>query len=370
MEQFGFNNPILIDSEGVIVAGHGRFEAAKQLGLAKVPTIKLGHLTEAQRRAYVIADNKIGDMATYDTGLLAQELAAIKNIGDSIDLDGLGISSKDLDKVISSVAGRTEREIYTEGASEDVSAMSFTILNDDVLFPFEGQWELPEIRKDMLLRIPDKLSLWTYNRVTEGLGLKPPFLYNFGMDSTRGMEKYWDQTLVSFYTDDYKFERFWNDTSDSVKDLVDKNVMGAVSPNFTTDPKHSTTARQWHTYRSRYVARYMQESGLKIVPDVNCWWYQRELEHVVAGLVGCHTLSFQLHQNFTGLQRVRINEAIDYCIEEVKPDTVLLYAPSEALTLYPALSRCRVVRVEPNMKLKAQYRKMLDKRDQETSKEN
>ncbi len=59
IRKFGFTNPVLIDDHGEIVAGHGRVAAAKQLGLAEVPTIVLGHLTAAERRAYVIADNRL-----------------------------------------------------------------------------------------------------------------------------------------------------------------------------------------------------------------------------------------------------------------------------------------------------------------------
>jgi len=63
IERFGFNNPVLIDREGGIVAGHGRIEAAKLLGMEKVPTIRLEDLTEAESRAYVIADNRLAENA-------------------------------------------------------------------------------------------------------------------------------------------------------------------------------------------------------------------------------------------------------------------------------------------------------------------
>jgi ParB-like chromosome segregation protein Spo0J len=62
IEQFGFNNPLLVDSQDGIIAGHGRLLAARQLGLGEVPVIVLDHLTDAQRRAYVIADNKLAEL--------------------------------------------------------------------------------------------------------------------------------------------------------------------------------------------------------------------------------------------------------------------------------------------------------------------
>jgi hypothetical protein len=65
IQAFGFNAPILIDKNGKIIAGHGRYEAAKLLGLTLVPVIRLEHLTEAQARAYMLADNKLTDRSTY-----------------------------------------------------------------------------------------------------------------------------------------------------------------------------------------------------------------------------------------------------------------------------------------------------------------
>lgn len=91
IEEFGFTAPILVDSEDGILAGHGRLEAARQLGLPKVPVVVLDHLTPAQRRAYVIADNKLAENAGWDLDLLALELDAVE-----IDPAVLGFGEADL----------------------------------------------------------------------------------------------------------------------------------------------------------------------------------------------------------------------------------------------------------------------------------
>jgi hypothetical protein len=75
--EFGFLNPILVDTTAGIIAGHGRLQAAKQLGLAQVPVVVLNHLTDAQKRAYVIADNKLALNAGWDDDLLRTEMAAL-----------------------------------------------------------------------------------------------------------------------------------------------------------------------------------------------------------------------------------------------------------------------------------------------------
>ena len=74
IRKFGFINPILIDGENRILAGHGRLEAAKQLGMETVPTVCVEGLTEAQARAYLIADNRLAELADWDVELLASEL--------------------------------------------------------------------------------------------------------------------------------------------------------------------------------------------------------------------------------------------------------------------------------------------------------
>lgn len=92
IQEFGFTNPILVASDAGIIAGHGRLAAARQLGMDQVPVIVLDHLTEAQRRAYVIADNKLALNAGWDQDLLQQEVMAL-NLAD-FELDLLGFDER------------------------------------------------------------------------------------------------------------------------------------------------------------------------------------------------------------------------------------------------------------------------------------
>ena len=99
--EFGFVNPVLVGGDNIIIAGHGRVMAAKKLGLQTVPTIKLDHLTENQRRALVIADNKIAENAGWDEELLRLEL---QNLADEdFDLDLLGFDDVELDDLLTSL---------------------------------------------------------------------------------------------------------------------------------------------------------------------------------------------------------------------------------------------------------------------------
>jgi len=88
IKEFGFTNPVLIDAQGGIIAGHGRVMAAVQLGLQTVPCLRLSHLSDTQKRAYIIADNKLAENAGWDTDALAAEMQAIAAADFNLDLTG------------------------------------------------------------------------------------------------------------------------------------------------------------------------------------------------------------------------------------------------------------------------------------------
>ena len=94
IREFGFTNPVLIDGADGIIAGHGRVMAARKLGLAEVPCIRLAHLSETQKRAYIIADNKLALNAGWDEEMLALELAELREV--DFDLGLLGFDEEEL----------------------------------------------------------------------------------------------------------------------------------------------------------------------------------------------------------------------------------------------------------------------------------
>ena len=96
--EFGFVNPVLVGDDGVIVAGHGRVLAARKLGLAEAPVIVLSHLTPTQRRALMIADNRIAENAGWDDEMLGAELAALRD--EDVDLALLGFDETEIDRLL------------------------------------------------------------------------------------------------------------------------------------------------------------------------------------------------------------------------------------------------------------------------------
>ena len=96
ISRFGFNNPVLVSDDGEIIAGHGRVEAAKLLGWRTVPTIALSHLSDAERRAYVLADNKLALNAGWDRDMLAIELQSLIDLDFDVELTGFSLAEIDL----------------------------------------------------------------------------------------------------------------------------------------------------------------------------------------------------------------------------------------------------------------------------------
>jgi DNA modification methylase len=100
IRQFNFVNPVLIDDAGGIVAGHGRVAAARKLGYDEVPVIELAHLGEAERRAYVIADNRLAELAGWDREILAIELQALSEMDLDFDLEITGFETAEIDLLL------------------------------------------------------------------------------------------------------------------------------------------------------------------------------------------------------------------------------------------------------------------------------
>lgn len=118
IKEFGWTNPILVDGESGIIAGHGRLLAARKLGYTEVPVIELSHMTESQKKAYVIADNQLAMNAGWDTAMLTLELADLKDAGFSLDI--LGFDAKELDKLLEpeQVEGLTDEDAVPDVPEE------------------------------------------------------------------------------------------------------------------------------------------------------------------------------------------------------------------------------------------------------------
>ena len=132
IKEFGFRQPIVVDSDGVIIVGHTRWKAAKLLGLETVP-VHVADLDEAQRKAYRIADNKTGELAEWDTELLAVEIGELQAGGMGVELLGFGAEE------VAILTGEVPSdEDWADAMEEDTTLVdgfgrvSFTLTQDDL----------------------------------------------------------------------------------------------------------------------------------------------------------------------------------------------------------------------------------------------
>lgn len=122
IREFGFTNPVLIDETRTILAGHGRVEAAKLLGLARVPCIFIEHMNDAQKRAYVLADNKLALNASWDEDLLAEELAALASVDAGFNLSVTGFEIAEIDALIDAAEPEADQDPRDDAIPKDVEA--------------------------------------------------------------------------------------------------------------------------------------------------------------------------------------------------------------------------------------------------------
>jgi DNA modification methylase len=180
--EFGWTNPILVGADGVIIAGHARLLAARKLGMAEVPVIVLDHLTESQRRAFVLADNKLALNAGWDEEMLRVELESLKE--DDFNLDVVGFSAEELEVILAG-AEETREGLTDEDAVPEAQETAVSVTGD--------VWLLGEHR----LLCGDATVLGDVEKVLAG-GLAdmvftdPPYNVNYGAtmkDKLRGTHR-------------------------------------------------------------------------------------------------------------------------------------------------------------------------------------
>ena len=222
IKEFGFKVPIVIDKDNVIVTGHTRLKASKQLGLKEVPCIIADDLTDEQIKAFRLADNKVSEQAMWDYDLLDLELEDI-----DIDMEEFGFDIDDDEDEREEVKGN-ERD-------RTISTYNLELLD---LSRTDGKYQIPIIENDNY--IPKELIGFNYAKTSN--------------KKTSG---------IHFYLDDYQFERIWNSPSDYVELLGDYSCI--LSPDFSLYTDMSISMMIWNVYRSRLIGQYYQDCGIYLL---------------------------------------------------------------------------------------------------------
>ena len=242
IQEFGFKNPVIVDINNSIVAGHSRVKAAELLKLEEVPCIVADDLTKAQIKAYRIADNKLADLGDYDVEMLQLEVQELQEL--EFDVDLLGI---DLD--IESDANTTQDE------KQDPR----DYMNLDKFYPkIVGKYGMPLIRKQ--------------NIDFENMEL-------LGFNNARTSKD--TNKFLHFFLDDYQFYRVWNELKGNGE--IIKEFAGALSPDFSLYLDYPISLQIYNTYRNRYCGAYWQSLGVNVIPTIG-WSDEKSFEFCFDGV--------------------------------------------------------------------------------------
>jgi DNA modification methylase len=225
IKEFGFTNPVLIDADSGIIAGHGRIMAARKLGLVDIPCIRLGHLTEAQKRAYVIADNKLALNSGWDNEMLLVEFAELEDLG--FDLDLTGFVQEEIDALKPEVV---QEGLTDEDAVPEVPVEPTTKLGDVYIL---GRHRLM-CGDSTSLNDVDKLMVGVYPDL---IHTDPPY----GMNAV---------SKSSVLKKNYKVDILGDDTPDVAKDAF--NLIFGLYP----ESKHIWWGANYYS---------------SVLPDSECW---------------------------------------------------------------------------------------------------
>ena len=231
IEQFGMCDPVGIwGDDNVIVEGHGRVLALQLLGRSEVPCIRLDHLTDAQRRAYVHAHNKTAE-SEWDFDILDEEFHDL--VGFNFEDFGFEFQEEEEPKK----PKKNERLRTDEAYNLPYIDIERT----------EGKYQMPMVEAET--HIPSGLMGFNYALNTQ--------------DHTKG---------IHFYVDDYQFERVWNDPHKYIDVL--RNFDCVLTPDFSLYMDMPLAMKLWNVFRSRLIGQMMQDEGLTVIPTVS--WAEPE----------------------------------------------------------------------------------------------
>ena len=289
IERFGFRVPIVIDNNNVIVCGHTRYKAAKQLGLETVPCVTTDDLTEEEIAAYRLADNKTAEIAEWDDPLLFEELETITEINMS-----------DFNFEVYEFETQEEPEPEAEKVNERERTYKLYNLQYNDLERVAGKYQMPIIQKE-IITTPSK----------------PPIGFNYVL-STKERDR-----AVHMFLDDYQIERLWGSPEQYVDKLMEFECI--FTPDFSLYSDMPIAMQIWNTYRSRLVGQIMQDYGVKVIPTVS-WGLPETFEFCFDGIEEgsiCVVSTIGVKRDETAAQIWR--EGMDEMIKRIHPSAIWVY---------------------------------------------
>jgi hypothetical protein len=285
IREFGMNDPIGIwGKDNIIVEGHGRYLACKKLGMTEVPCIRLDNLTDEQRKAYTLAHNKVAE-SEFDWDMIELELEDI-----NLDMEQFGFEFVDEEEEHKEEQAKTQKRVAN-------------ILNLEIAqYHGVGKYDIPEL--EPIYNIPE---------ITEWIGFNCVL-----SDKTPNKNK-----GVHFFIDDYQFIRIWNNPDAYVKKLSEYGAV--IAPDFSPYGDMPLATQIFNHYRKHWVAKYLQERGVNIIPCIRASTDERSLEFYLEGEPKGGIVA--ISSMWTNSQELKEYFKREYntMIETLKPSKILVY---------------------------------------------
>jgi len=292
IKEFGMLDPIAI-WHGVIVEGHGRYIACKELGFETVPVISLDNLTDEQRKAYGLIHNKLTMNTDFDLTSLNKELDKII----SLDMSDFGFEKLKLD-----IDDEPDIDNYDDGyyGDERERTADYYNLREFDAKQASGFYQMP---------------------IIEAVDHTPKSLigFNYVKSASDAMK----QSGVHFFIDDYQFERLWNNPYDYITALEEFDCV--LTPDFSLYMDMPRAMKIWNVYRSRLLGQLWQNSGLIVIPTLQ--WAEREtFEFCFDGLAGGGTYAVSTVGVMRDKNAQKIwSEGMQYAIDVLNPKRIVCY---------------------------------------------
>lgn len=322
IKQFGFRVPILVRKDMTIVDGEGRFKAARELGMERIPVIFIDDMSPEQIRAFRISVNQMATLADWDEFRLQDELTKLSTSFDTDQISKLTAFDKNLVETLVQFTANKNGDAATS-ADPDI-----TEYKNDVLFPV-GEWGLPLLRDDVLYDGPPP-HVW--------IGPESPksdlYLYVYSTDSPNDLD--WKKAIVGFWTADHKQDKVWVDTGGVVKRFKEMGIVAAVSPDFSVFHNWPLPLTLYNMYRNLFIGRFFQEAGIPIVVNL-CYPGDPAIGLSLLSMVPKNAIwARQLQSKYT--KEERRTEA--FYLEEIvkrRPKALWLYAADKTISLFSGI---------------------------------
>ena len=293
--EFGFNDPVAIWKNNEIIEGHGRVIAAKELGIDKLPVIRLDDLTDEERRGYMLVHNQLTMNTGFDYGLLELEAEEL----ESINLEDYGFELKEW------LPPEDEHDDDYDFEDDDPASLRHNVFENQEVRQYEADnwYGIPAMRPtsitgDQFLRFCD------YNQIEDH-------------------ENY----IAHFYYDDYKFISAWREPEKYLETL--SHFKAVVSPDFSLYTDFPRVLQILSCYRRQWCGRYWQERGLTVIPDV-VWGDEESYDFCFLGIpkqstVAVSMVGVERNEDWNGKEDSLFKKGYDEMLNRLEPTTILVY---------------------------------------------